>query len=363
MNDSFHNITDTEAKIRLVVATIIAGIAIINSSIVFGILSLIMLDTAYRKYCFVYELFNLNRKMSLENYYLSLIPKNSPDEVIIFAFSGQTRFKNEVAEKKLLDVHQLTDVAPTKFEKLTSEDTMMTIRYQNGTDQYNVTLKSIVEEKLILAYFTDISEIVSLNKKIVTTQSDVIYTMGNISEFRSKGTSNHVKRVALFSEQLALLYGLSKNEARLLQMASPMHDIGKIAIPDAILNAPRKLTDKEFEVMMTHAKIGYEMLKNSDQQIFKAAAIVAHEHHEKFDGTGYPNNLIGKDIHIYGRITAIVDVFDALASKRVYKNRWNTREIISYLQRESEKQFDPELVKLFVSNISSFLKIQAKFTD
>lgn len=363
MNSAFNNLTDTEAKIRMVVATILIAIAVINSNVVFALISLILFHTAYKKYCFVYAIFNINKKTSLKNYYLSFIPQHSPTEVIIFAFSGQVLFKNDVAQKELSNIYQLTDVAPTEWDKLISKDMSVTKRYKNGKNQYNVVFKSIAKEKLILAYFTDISEISSLNKAIETTQSDVIYTMGNIGEFRSKETGNHVKRVALFSEKLALLYGLPKEDAKLLRMASPMHDIGKIAIPDSILNVPRKLTDKEFEIMQTHAELGYEMLKNSDQKIFKAAAIVAHEHHEKYDGTGYPNKLSGKDIHIFGRITAIADVFDALASKRIYKERWNTQEIIDYLHKESKKQFDPELVKIFVSNINSFLKIQAQYAD
>lgn len=156
---------------------------------------------------------------------------------------------------------------------------------------------------------------------------------------------------------------MSKEESETLQMASPMHDIGKVGIPDAILNAPRKLSEDEFKIMKTHAEIGYNMLKNSNKKILQAAAIVAGEHHEKYDGTGYPKQLKANEIHIYGRITAIADVFDALASKRVYKKSWTTEEIIEYFKKESGKHFDPELVSLFLNNFKDFVSIREKFSD
>lgn len=363
MTSSFDNITSTEVKIRWVIATIILIIAVLTSSVIFAAISMVLFHTAYNKYCFFYKLLNLNKKVISQNYYLSFIPKHSPNEAIIFTFDGQVMFKNDIAKKNLTDIQQLNEVAPNVIDKLTSENTNVTVGFAKEKQQYNVVFKSIKSEKLILAYFTDITEVIALNKSIESAQSDMIYTMGNLSEFRSKETGNHVKRVALYSEELALLYGLPKEEAKLLRMASPMHDIGKIAIPDSILNVPRKLTDKEHEIMQTHAQIGYEMLKSSDKKVFKAAAIVAHEHHEKFDGTGYPNKLAGKDIHIFGRITAIVDVFDALSSKRRHKEKWNTQQIVSYLHKESKQHFDPELVKIFIDNINSFLKIQARYAD
>ncbi len=187
--------------------------------------------------------------------------------------------------------------------------------------------------------------------------------MGEIGETRSKETGNHVKRVALYSQKLALLYGLSYEESNILHMASPMHDIGKVGIPDAILNAPRKLNKEEYEIMKTHAKLGYEMLKYSNKPILKAAAIVANEHHEKWDGSGYPNATSGENIHIYGRITAVADVFDALGSDRVYKKAWELEKILTLFKEESGKHFDPKIVKLFLDNLELFLEIRNKFKD
>jgi response regulator RpfG family c-di-GMP phosphodiesterase len=206
-------------------------------------------------------------------------------------------------------------------------------------------------------------EIRNLNKEIEDTQKEVVFTMGAIGESRSKETGNHVKRVAEYSKVFALCYGLSEEKSELLKMASPMHDIGKVAISDSILKKPGKLTNDEFQIMQTHASLGHEMLKYSDRDILKTASIVAYEHHEKWDGSGYPRGLKGEDIHIYGRITAIADVFDALGSKRVYKEAWDDERIFKLFKEEKGKHFDPTLVDIFFENIEQFLAIREKFKD
>lgn len=204
----------------------------------------------------------------------------------------------------------------------------------------------------------DITKVIELHEELEETQREVIYTMGEIGETRSKETGFHVKRVAEYSKLLALKFGLSKDEAEILRLASPMHDIGKVGIPDSILNKPGKLTAQEYETMKEHAQIGYELLKNSTRDILKASAIVAYEHHEKWDGSGYPRGLSGEDIHIYGRITAICDVFDALAHERPYKKAWELDRIIALFKEERAKHFDPTLIDLFLKNLDEFLEIQ-----
>ena len=151
-----------------------------------------------------------------------------------------------------------------------------------------------------------------------------------------------------------------KRRSRIIKYASPMHDIGKIGIPDSILNKPGKLTYEEFEIMKEHANIGYEMLKNSNRPILQTSAIVANEHHEKWDGTGYPNGLAGENIHIFGRITAIADVFDALGSERVYKRAWTLDKILELFEEQKGKHFDPNLINLFFDNLDEFLEIRNK---
>ena len=200
-------------------------------------------------------------------------------------------------------------------------------------------------------------------KEIVDTQKEVVYTMGAIGETRSKETGNHVKRVAHYSYILAKLTGLSEEKAQLLKLASPMHDIGKVGIPDNILNKPGKLTFDEFEIMKTHSELGYDMLKGSNREILKTSAIVAYEHHEKFDGKGYPRGLKGEDIHLYGRITAICDVFDALGSDRSYKKAWELDKILDLLQEGRGAHFDADLVDLFMNNLDDFLLIRDTYKD
>ena len=202
-----------------------------------------------------------------------------------------------------------------------------------------------------------------LNKEIEETQREVVFTMGAIGESRSKETGNHVKRVAEYSKLLALFYGLSEEESEMIKQASPMHDIGKVAIPDAVLNKPGRFNEEEREIMDTHAELGYEMLKHSQRPLLKAASIVAYEHHEKYDGSGYPRGLAAEEIHIYGRITALADVFDALGSNRVYKKAWDDERIFSLFKEERGKHFDPLLIDIFFENINQFLAIRDKFQD
>ncbi len=216
-----------------------------------------------------------------------------------------------------------------------------------------------IEDKVQLG----LKEIKDLNKEIEVTQKEVVFTMGAIGESRSKETGNHVKRVAEYSKLLALYYGLSLKEAEMLKQASPMHDIGKVAIPDSVLNKPGRFDENEREIMNTHAKLGFDMLKGSNRPLLKMAAIVAYEHHEKWDGSGYPQGKSGEDIHIYGRITALADVFDALGSDRVYKNAWDDEKIFNLFKEERGKHFDPKLVDIFFDKLDEFLKIRNIFKD
>ncbi len=214
-----------------------------------------------------------------------------------------------------------------------------------------------------LSIRNEITQLIHLQQEIEDTQKEVVFTMGAIGETRSKETGNHVKRVAEYSYLLASLSGLSKDEAELLKLASPMHDIGKVGIPDSILNKPGKHTDEEFEIMKTHSYLGYEMLKGSQREILKTSAIVAYEHHEKWDGNGYPRGLKAEDIHIYGRITAVCDVFDALGADRYYKKAWNLEQILTLFKEERGRHFDPKLIDLFFDNLDKFLEIRDRYRD
>jgi response regulator RpfG family c-di-GMP phosphodiesterase len=204
---------------------------------------------------------------------------------------------------------------------------------------------------------------VYLNQAIIETQKEVIFTLGEVIETRSRETGSHVKRVAAYSDLLAVKCGLSEEEAELLKLASPMHDVGKIGIPDAILNKPGKLTIEEFNLVKTHPIIGHEILKNSKQRILKTAAIIALQHHEHWDGSGYPYGTSGENIHIFARITKLADVFDALSYYRVHKKAWTMDNVLEFIRKERGTQFDPVLVDLFFDNLDDLLAIRNAYPE
>lgn len=270
-------------------------------------------------------------------------------------------------------LHESIDISSIKelqdsLEKGIIWKGILTNKSREGKQYWvNATAVPIKDEKNnILEYIIsrqDVTELFELHKDIEDTQREIIYRMGEIVESRSKETGNHVKRVAKYSKVLALLAGLTKQDAEILFTASPMHDIGKVGILDEILKKPGKLNKKEFDIMKTHTDIGFTILEGSTRPILKAASIVALSHHEKWDGSGYPKGLKKEDIHIFGRITAIADVFDALGSSRIYKKAWKDEDIFSYLIKEKAKHFDPKLIDLFISNKLKFLKIRDTYVD
>jgi len=205
---------------------------------------------------------------------------------------------------------------------------------------------------------TDITKEVELREDIIATQKEVLSTLGELGEWRSKETGDHVNRVALYSELLAREYGCSDTDIELLKMASPMHDIGKVIIPDNILLKPGKLTEDEFTTMKDHTVYGWEIFHKSKHPLLQTAALIAHEHHEKWDGSGYPKGLKGIDIHLFGRITAIADVFDALSHERVYKKAWEMEKVLEFLKAQSGKSFEPKLVDIFLENIDAIIQIK-----
>ena len=200
-------------------------------------------------------------------------------------------------------------------------------------------------------------ENVRLNEVIFDNQKEFMYRLGEVIESRSKESGQHVKRVAHYSALLGQLYGVDPETNKLLKQASPLHDIGKVGIPDAILHKPGKLDTAEWKIMKTHAQIGYDMLESSDIPMLKMGAEIALTHHERWDGHGYPNGLKGMDIPITGRITALADVFDALGSPRCYKEAWELDDILDYLKSQKNQQFEGKLVELLLDNLPKFIEI------
>ncbi len=215
----------------------------------------------------------------------------------------------------------------------------------------------------IVCIHHDLTAVIELNREINDTQREIIYTLGEVTESRSNETGNHIQRVAEYTAVLAKYMGYDHQEIETIKIASTMHDVGKIAIEDAILKKPGKLTDEEFTRMKEHAIIGYNIFKNSKRPILQAASVIAKEHHEKWDGSGYPEGLKEEAIHPYGRIVALADVFDALGSDRVYKKAWDMERILDFFKEQRGKHFDPQITDIFFEHLNEFLAIRDRYRD
>jgi response regulator RpfG family c-di-GMP phosphodiesterase len=225
---------------------------------------------------------------------------------------------------------------------------------------------SDLDKHLVDVFSTNITlafDNIMLNQDIIDTQKEILYTIGDVVETRSHETANHVNRVSKYSVLCARLLGLPAEDCELLQNSSPMHDLGKIGIPDSIMIKPAALDHTELAIMRTHTVIGWEILNRSHRKILQAAATIALQHHENWDGSGYPNRLVGEQIDIFARITAITDVFDALSHRRVYKDAWPLEKVREYILSRKGIQFDPNLTDLFIANWDSFVEIMLRNPD
>jgi response regulator RpfG family c-di-GMP phosphodiesterase len=202
-----------------------------------------------------------------------------------------------------------------------------------------------------------------LREEIEETQRELVYRLGGAVETRSKETGGHVRRVAEMSKLLATLAGLNEREATILKHASPMHDVGKIGISDAILNKAGSLNEGEWTSMKRHTTIGHELFLGSEREILRLGGLISLEHHEKWDGSGYPMGKRGEEIHIAARITALVDVFDALLSKRVYKEAWPLQRVVAQIQEQAGSHFDPILVSHLMEHLQAFVEIRSRHED
>ena len=200
-------------------------------------------------------------------------------------------------------------------------------------------------------------------EELQQTRLQAIRCLGLAAEYKDNETGGHVIRMSHYAQLLALAAGYGAQQADDLFHVAPMHDIGKIGIPDAILKKPGPLTDAERAVMQTHPHIGAEILGDHPSNLFRMARTIALTHHEKWDGTGYPNGLAGADIPHVGRIVALADVFDALTSVRPYKPAWPVAQAMDWIRSQSGSHFDPELVDLLERNLSSVLEIQARWAE
>ncbi len=319
----------------------------------------------------------------LQNYqeaidYSTIVSKADPKGIITYVNRAFCDISGYSPEELLHQPHNIVrhnDMPKEVFTKLWGDlkegkrwNGIIKNLKKDGTAYWvDASISPIFDEKgrLIeyIAIRRDITDMILLNEEIKETQRELIYRMGEAVESRSKESGHHVQRVAHYSRLLAQLVGLNDEECEIIFTASTMHDIGKISTPDSILLKAGKLTDDEWSVMKAHAETGYKILKGSTHPLLKVAATVAYEHHEHYNGNGYPRGIKGENISIYGRIVAVADVFDALATDRIYKKAWPLDEIVTYLKAQSGKQFDPELIELFVSKLDQFIEIKNRFKD
>jgi response regulator RpfG family c-di-GMP phosphodiesterase len=221
--------------------------------------------------------------------------------------------------------------------------------YRGKTELTAQSLRTAVI--IALRSYQAVITIKNLHKEIDDTQKELIYTLGEIAESRSLETGHHVKRVSEISSFLAEKLNLPNDHVDLIGLAASMHDLGKMAIDDRILNKPGKLTKDEFEIVKKHSALGYEILKNSKRELLQLAAVIAHEHHENYDGSGYPRGLKGDEISLESRIVGLVDVYDALFIKRVYKESWPKKDILEYMRSQRGIKFDPLILDVFFENL------------
>lgn len=310
-------------------------------------------------------------------YATSLVASNPDDnqkKLVVFSGRGNFERSEGKAIEDVLDNEQLLACKQALQDKTIvyknnylfayccSEYNHNSMLFISGIPQYLTdTQRHLIEifsQNVQLAY-----ENVQLQSEVEATQQELVLRLSEALEQRSTETGNHVKRVSHICNLLALGYGLSKREAELIRLASPLHDVGKVGIPDAILNKPDKLTTEEWAIMQTHTEKGHTILKGSKRDIVKAGAEIARDHHEKWDGSGYPQGLAGENIHIFGRIVALADVYDALRHKRCYKEAWGVEAVVSEINEQKGKHFEPKLVDVFNQQVDELEKILALYPD
>lgn len=230
------------------------------------------------------------------------------------------------------------------------------IIYLSGYGPISESNQSLI--KLFSANISVAFDNIDQNKALAETQQELLFTLGEVVETRSSKTGNHVHRFAEYSYLLARKMGMPREQAECLRLASPMHDVGKIGIPDTILLKPGRLDDEEFDIIKRHTTIGHDILKDSNRPVLQTAALVALQHHERWDGSGYPQGLKGEAISLEGRIAILADIFDALSSPRVYREAWPMNEVLAYIKDNSGSIFDPRVVTVFLDNLDRIMEIR-----
>jgi putative nucleotidyltransferase with HDIG domain len=299
----------------------------------------------------------LGNVVGLANGALYCKPRESEsheEELVVAAATGNfARFVNTLVDsalpKRLVDsVHKAFDRKQNLFADdhyvlyFSDSHSTESLLYVGETPRLREVDLGLVE-----LFCTNVSiafENLHLNRELFESQLEMVYLLAGAAETRSRETANHVRRVGLIAELIGRHCGMDDQQASMLRFAAPLHDIGKIGIPDAILNKPGAHTPEESVIMRTHAELGAQMLATSKRPLMQLAAKIASEHHENWDGSGYPNSLKGDSIGLAGRIVALADVYDALGSNRCYKRAWGTEEVQAFIRGQAGRKFDPGLI-------------------
>jgi response regulator RpfG family c-di-GMP phosphodiesterase len=250
------------------------------------------------------------------------------------------------------------DIFVGYYPSRTPKITLLALKGAGHIDDLDMQLLKVFSSGIAIAF-----DNILLNQEVLDTQGELIDRMGDAVESRSDEAGYHVKRMAEVSHILALAHGMSPEEAEILRRAAPMHDIGKIATPDAVLLKEGKLSPEEWTIMKKHPALGHAILDGSTRPVIAAAATIAHQHHEKIDGSGYPQGLKGENIHLYARIIAVADVFDALSHVRCYKPAWPIADVMQYLRDASGTHLDANIVQLLIDNLDDALAINAQYPE
>jgi len=299
---------------------------------------------------------------------LQLVEKSPPDIILLdVMMPGIDGF--EVCQR--LKKNPLTRAIPVIFVTAKSETGDEEDGFKIGAVDYITKpvvpsiVKARVETHLALSDQKGelVKEVARITAELNETRFEIIKKLGRAAEYKDNETGLHVVRMSHYCYHIARQFGFQEHDASILLQASPMHDIGKIGIPDSILKKPGKLDEKEWELMKTHTSIGGEIIGTHDAELLKIARIVCDEHHEKWNGQGYPLGLQKDEIDLYSRITSVADVFDALTSKRPYKEEWPLEDAVNYIQKESGESFDPKVVDAFNKALPMIATIKEKHHD
>ena len=296
------------------------------------------------------DLILLDLNMPVMNGYqvLSKVREVDPDYPPIIVLTAQSDRESRI---KALDMGARDFLAKPfdRVELMTRIRNMLEVRIMTkAMKNQNIVLDGMVKER---------------TKELNDTRLEVIRRLGRAAEYRDDMTGYHIIRMSRYSQLLGLAAGMSEADAEILLNASPMHDIGKIGIPDSVLLKPGKLDPDEWKTMQTHVDIGVEILSGADSDLMNMASEVAQNHHEKWDGSGYPQGLAGEDIPLTGRVVAIADVFDALTTERPYKDAWPVEKAVDFLNDQKGKHFEPRLVDLFLEILSDVLNVRNQYQE